>query len=192
MGNTTWDNALDPHPVVRGTAKNTFTAYQDVAGIASSNTAVLPQSYANELKLGTKILIEAYGEFSTTGTPTLQIGAIYGAVPAAAGGVALAQSGVITTGSGAAAWMWHYRYGGIVTAAGVTGVLYGAAVLDLGTSLTAMAQSPCPVTAAARSAAIDTTIAKLWGLGAAWGTSNIANSITVDVFNVQILNQGKT
>lgn len=191
MGNPTWDNLLDPHPIARGTAKNTFTAYQDVAGVAS-NPASLPSSYANELKIGSKVIIEAYGEFSTTGTPTLQIGAIFGAVPGAAGGVAIAQSGVITTGSGAAAWPWHYKYNGIVTAVGASGVLYGAGVLDLGTSLTAIAASPCPVTAAARSATIDTTVAKLWGLGAAWGASSASNGITVDLLNVHILNQGKT
>lgn len=186
MGNNTWDNALDPHPVARGSAKNTFTTYQDVSPLP------LPSSYANELKVGTKVIIEAYGEFSTTGTPTLQVGAIYGATAGAAGGVAVAQSAQITTGSGAAAWPWHYKYGGIVTAVGSSGVLYGSAVFDLGTSLTAIAASPAPVTAAARSATIDTTVAKLWGIGATWGTSSASNSITVDVFTVQILNQGKT
>lgn len=192
MGNNTWHNLLDPHTVARGTAKNTFTSYQDVAGVASSNTAVLPTSYANELKVGTKVELEAWGEFSTTGTPTLQIGFIYGATAAAAGGVAVAQSGVITTGSAAASWPWHIKYGGIVTAAGVTGVLYGSGWLDLGTSLTAISTTAAPVTAAARSATIDTTVAKLWGVGAAWGTSSASNTITVDVFNVMILNQGKT
>lgn len=186
MGNNTWDNVLDPHPIARGTAKNTFTAYQDVSPLA------LPSTYANELKLGTKIIVEAVGEFSTTATPTLQIGGIYGATAGAAGGVAFGQSALITTGSGAAAWMWHYKWSGLVTAIGATGVLYGSGVLDLGTSLTAIASSPCPVTAAARSATIDTTVAKLWGLGAAWGTSSASNSITVDCFNVMILNQGKT
>lgn len=186
MGNTTWDNLLDPHPVARGAAKNTFTAYQDISPLP------LPASVGNELKLGTKVIIEASGEFSTTGSPTLQIGAIYGATAGAAGGVAIAQSAAIATGAGAAAWSWHYKYSGIITAVGSAGVLYGAGILDLGTSLTAVAASPCPITAAARSAAIDTTVGKLWGIGAAWGTSNVANSIIVDVFNVQILNQGKT
>lgn len=186
IGNNTWDNLLDPHPIARGSAKNTFTAYQDISPLP------LPSSGQNELKVGTKVVIEASGEFSTTGTPTLQIGAIYGAAVGAAGGVAVAQSAAVTTGSGAAAWPWRYRYSGIVTAVGSSGVLYGSGVLDLGTSLTALSSSPCPITAAARSATIDTTVSKLWGIGAAWSVSNAANSITVDVFNLQILNQGKT
>lgn len=190
MGNNTWDNVLDPHPVARGDAKNTFTSYQDVAGTAA--TKPLPMTYANELKIGTRIEIEARGEFSTTGTPTLSIGAIYGATAGAAGGTALAQSAAITTGSGAAAWPWHYNISGIITAAGTSGVLYCQGILDLGTSLTAVTSQWCPTTAAGRSVTIDTTVAKSWGLGAAWGTSSASNQIIVDTFTVHILNQGKT
>lgn len=190
MGNNTWDNVLDPHPVARSTAKNTFTAYQDVAGTAATNP--LPMTNGNELKVGTRIEIEARGEFSTTGTPTLSIGSIYGATAGAAGGTALAQSAAITTGSAAAAWPWHYNISGIVTASGTSGILYCQGILDLGTSLTAMASQWCPVTAAARSVTIDTTTAKSWGLGAAWSVSSASNTITVDTFTVHILNQGKT
>lgn len=189
MGNNTWQNTLDPHAIARGTAKNTFTTNQDVA---AATTGVLPMSYANELKVGTKVIIEAWGEFSTTGTPTLQIGGIYGATPGTVGGTAFAQSAAITTGSGAASWPWHYRAGGIITAVGTSGTLYIHGILDLGTSLTAVSASPCPITAGARSVTINTTTANSWGLGAAWGTSSVSNSITVDVFNVEIVNQGKT
>lgn len=190
MANPTWVNVLDYHATARGDAKNTFTSYQDVAGTAA--TKPLPKSAANELKIGTKVVIEAWGEFSTTGTPTLQIGAIYNATTGAAGGTALAQSAQITTGSAAASWPWHYRAGGTVTAVGTSGVLYIHGILDLGTSLTAIAASPAPVTAAARSVTVDTTVAANWGIGATWGTSSASNSITVDTFNIQIMNQGKT
>ena len=189
MGNNTWQQVLDPFKRARGAAKNTFTSYQDVYGVVS-DLGSLPQSQPTDLKLGTKIQCEAFGEFSTTGTPTLQIGGIYGATPLAAGGVAFAQSAVITTGSGAAAWPWHWNCWGIITTVGTSGVLYIHGILDLGTSLTALSSSPCPVTAAARSVTIDTTVAKLWGLGAAFGTSSASNSITVDGFRVEIMTQG--
>jgi hypothetical protein len=190
MGNNTWDNVLDPHPTARGGAKNTFTAFQDVAG--TGTTQPLPFTNGGELKPGTRFEIEARGEFSTTLTPTLQIGAIYGATAGAAGGVALAQSGAITTGT-ATAWPWHYNISGIVTGTGTAGTIYCQGILDLGTSLIAVASSWCPVTAAARAVTgIDTTVTKAWGLGAAWSASSASNSITVDVFTVHILNQGKT
>lgn len=190
MANNTWDNVLDPHPIARSAAKNTFTTYQDVAG---STTNPLPETGPFELKIGTRFEIEARGEFSGSGTPTVQVGAIYGATPGAAGGVALAQSGVITPVTGAAAWPWHYNISGIVTAAGSAGTLYCQGILDLGTALTTMASSWCPITAAARAVTgIDTTLLKMWGLGWAFGTSSVSNQVIVDVFTVHILNQGKT
>lgn len=190
MGNNTWDNILDPHGVARGDAKNTFTSYQDVYGTAA--TKPLPMSYANELKIGTRIEIIARGEYSSLTSATFTIGAIYGATAGAAGGTALAQSGTITSGTTPAAWPWHYEVSGVVTATGTSGILYIHGMLDVGTSLTAVSSTWCPVTAAARSVTIDTTVAKSWGLGASWGASSASNQIIVDVFNVHILNQGKT
>jgi hypothetical protein len=189
MGNNTWQQVLDPFPKSLGTAKTTFTSYQDVAGIASDQSS-LPASLPGDLKRGTKIQVEAFGEFSTTGTPTLQIGGIYGATPGAAGGTAFAQSAAITTGSAAAAWSWHYNAWGLITQVGSSGTLVIMGILDLGTSLTAFASSAAPVTAAARTVTVDTTTQKLWGLGAAWGTSSASNSITVYGFRVEIMNQG--
>jgi hypothetical protein len=191
MGNNTWQQVLDPFPKSLGTAKNNFTAYQDVAGVAADLSS-LPSSMPGDLKRGTKLQIEAFGEFSTTLTPTLQIGGIYGAVPGAAGGTAFAQSGLITTASGAAAFAWHYNAWGIITQVGSSGTLYITGILDLGTSLTALASSWCPITAAARTVTIDTTTQKLWGLGATWGTASTSNTITVAGFRVEVMNQGLT
>lgn len=186
MPNNTYENLIDPHPVARGAAKTTFTTFQDVSPLP------LPALLANELKIGSKVELEAFGEFSTTGTPTLQIGFIHGATAGAAGGVTIAASGVITAASAAASLPWHAKWVGIVTTVGASGVLYGSGILDLGTSLTAFASSAMPVTAAARSVTVDTTTAKLIGVGAAWGTSSVSNSITVDLFTCKIINQGKT
>lgn len=185
--NQTWENLLDPFPTARGSAFATFTTAKDVS------PTPLPALAANELKLGSKVELEAYGEFSTTGTPTLQLMFLYGvaAGAVASGGVTLAASGAITTASAAAAFPWHAKWVGIVTAVGASGVIYGHGVLDLGTSLIAFAPSSMPITAAARSVAIDTTVAKTLGVGAAWGTSNAANSITVDHFSAKVINQGK-
>lgn len=188
MGNNSWVNLLDPFPTARGTAVNTFTTARDVS------PTPLPYVQGYELKLGTAIELEAWGEFSTTGTPTLQLGFLFGVASGAvaSGGVTIAASAAITTGSAAAAWPWHMRYGGTVTAVGTSGVLYGSGILDLGTSLTAFAVSAIPVTAAARSVTIDTTVQKTFGVLAAFGTSSASNQVIVDRFNAKIGNQGKT
>jgi hypothetical protein len=194
VANNTWVNLSDPTTSARGSAKNTFTSMQDVYG-ATNRPDLLPSTYANELKLGTRVRVTAVGEFSTTGTPTIQFAILYGATPGAAGGVSLGTTAATTTGSGAAAWPWEMRWLGIVTQTGgpsSLGVIYGSGILHLGTGLNAFTELAMPSTAAARSASIDTSVQKQWGCGVAWGTSSASNSVTVDVFNVEIMNQGKT
>lgn len=193
MGNQTWDNTLDPFIPSRGTAKNTFTTLQEVAGTVAT-PGTLPTVYANELKLGTKIELEAWGEYSSTGTPTLQLGFLFNAVAGAAGGTTIALTAALAT-STAAAFPWHLHWGGLITGIGLAGAnstLYGSGILDFGTSLTAITANPLPVTAAARSVSIDTTIKALFGVGAVWSVSNVANQVIVDNFVAKIQNQNKT
>lgn len=185
MANQSYVNLLSQGggvPQAAGSAFNTFTSYQD---ISPTPLAVV---YGYQLEVGQKLELEAEGEFSTTGTPTLQIGFIYGATAGAAGGTAFAQSAAITTGTGAAAWPWHLRVQCIITAVGSSGSMIAQGILDLGTSLTALSSSPAPVTQAARTVTIDTTANKLLGVGAAWGTSSASNSIKVNNFSALLLN----
>jgi hypothetical protein len=151
-------------------------------------------TYGSELKVGTKIQLEAVGEFSTTGTPTMRLGFAYG-ITAAGGllstGVELAGSALTATGTTAAAWPWHINYFGIVTAEGATGVIYGSGIQDLGSSLIAIGATAIPVTAAARQVTFDTTAKKTWHVFAEFGTSSASNQVRVDYFNVKVENQGK-
>ncbi len=190
MGNNTWGNTLDPFPDTRGAAFNTFTTSRDISPVP------LPMVQGNELRQGTLLDLEAYGEYTCATGITLQLGFHYGV--AAGGlsstGVIIAASGVITTGTSPTAWPWHLHWNGIVTAVGLvaTGIVYGQGYLDLGTSLTVSSTTMIPVTAAARSVAIDTTVSKTFGVLAAYGTSSGTNAVTTNFFSARILNQGKT
>jgi hypothetical protein len=188
VGNNTWVNSLDAFPIARGTITNTFTTAKDVS------PTPLKFTYGNELKIGTLVSLRAVLALSTTGTPTFRCGFAYG-ITSAGGllstGVEIAGSDLVATGSGAAAWGIELNYLGLVTAEGASGVLYGSGHIVLSSSLTAAAVKPIPVTAAARSTTIDTTAKKTWHVFAEFGTSNAANQIQVDVFDVTIRNQGK-
>lgn len=178
MARQYWVSPLPPFGVADGTALATSTTLTD---ISPAPPIVIP---ANQLEIGTEIEVEACGQFSTTATPTLLIGAYYGAVA----GVALAASAATTTGSGAAAWPWIYRYRGVVRAVGSAGSINGQALLMLGTSLTAFTPVACPATAGARTVTIDTTAAKAVTVGAQWGTSSASNTITLNDISVSIVN----
>lgn len=190
MGNSTWDNTLDPFPSSRGAAFNTFTTAKDVSPVP------LPVIYGNELRVGSKIELEAWGEYSGVTGNTFRLGFAYG-ITSAGGllstGIELCGTALTAMGTTPTAWPWHLRYGGIITAVGTSGVVYGSGILDLGSSLTAIGSGAAmPVTAAARSKTIDTTVQKAFSVFAEFGTSAAGNQVIVDVLSAKITNQGKT
>src|SRR4051812_15306105 len=138
------------------------------------------------LEVGMEFEIDAFGEFSTTGTPTLLLGLYWGGVA----GTALAATTAITTGTAAAAWPFHLRYRGRLRAVGSSGSIKGFGWVDLGTSLTAVATTFIPVTQALRTVTIDTTGAgaKALTVGAQWGTSSASNTVTCYDLSVDIAN----
>lgn len=195
MGNNTWTNSLDPFAISRATIVNTFTTARDVYG-AGTAAIPLPVTYGNELKIGTTVELKAVAALSTTGTPTFRAGFGYGVTAGGAlsTGVELAGNALTATATGAAAWPVVLWYMGKVTAEGTSGVIYGSGYIMVGGSLTTFASPgivPMPVTAAARSATIDTTAKKTWTVFAEFGTNNAANQIQIDAFDVTIKNQGK-
>lgn len=173
---------VGPFPTAVGASFGTFTARQDVS------PQPLPVIPAGKLRLGSKLKIEAEGEFSTTGTPTLVLG-FYIGTRAAAITVALAESSAITTGSGAAAWPWRMEYRCVVTGTlGTAATLRGNGDLELGTSLTALNTVPIPISQALRSVSIDTTIERAIGVCATWSASSASNTVTTLNHSVMILN----
>ena len=164
-----------------GAAFNTFTARQDVS------PRDLPTINGGTLRQGSKIQIDAMGEFSTTGTPTLSIGCYIGTVAGVITTV-LAEYTAAATGTGAAAWPWYLRWRGLVTATGVTGSVTGSGLVDLGTSLTTAAPITIPSTAALRVVTIDTTIARSIGICATWNASSASNQIKTYDLSVSLLN----
>lgn len=173
---------VGPFNTASGTAKNTFTTKQDVS------PTPLPVIPGGKLRLGSKVLIRANGEYSTTGTPTFVWGLWFGTrAGTITGDIAL--SSVITTPSGSAAFPWAIEWEGICTTVGTAGALLGQGSLLQGTSLTAVSTLPIPITQALRTvASFDTTIERAIGVSGTWGASSASNSITVYNLTVLILN----
>ncbi len=103
--------AIGPFHTASGAAFTTFTTKKDVS------PQPLPVILGGKVVRQTKICINANGEFSTTGTPTLTLGFWFGNRAATINGD-IALSSVITTGSNAAAWPWIMEWEGICNAEG--------------------------------------------------------------------------
>lgn len=179
MARQYWRMPVPPFHTADGAAYNTSVTLTDV----SPTPSVTLPGYTL-LEPGMEMFVEAWGNFSTTGTPTLLLGIYYGGVA----GLALAASSAITTGTTAASWPFHLEYHGVVRAVGSAGQINGQGFLDLGTALTSISRRPIPETLAGRTVTIDTTIAKTVTLGAQWGTSSASNTLTCNDISVELLN----
>lgn len=162
------------HPV-DGVAFATFTTFQD---ISPAGQIVIPQQL---LEAGVEMWLEADGEFSNTGTPTLSLGFWINGAAGAAPTTILAQSSVITTASGVTGVPWILRWRGRIRATGPTGSINGQGELLLGSSVSVFnTPVPIPVTKALRTTAPDLSVSRAVGVGAAWGTSSGSNTITTN------------
>lgn len=189
MGNNTWDNLLDPHAQARGSSiSNSVTTILDLTPLP------IPVTYANELKVGTAIVIEAIGEATSSAAtiPTIIFSLWVGSTA-----TVIAASAAVTLSASLTSVPWHIRWNGLVTAVGVsaTAATYGSGLLDISlTGLDNFVPKAMPTTAAARAltTGLDTTVMNKWGVAATFSNTTAGNSARCDKFNIQLLNQGKT
>lgn len=170
-------------PLLVAVTSNTFTGPQDlVAGTVApaAQPCVIPVNY---LKPGTTIRTEAWGSFSTTGTPTLVFGTYYGAT-------ALAVNVALTTASGAATLPWHLR-----TTTHVRSSTPNTAVVTItqgelwyGTTLTATTQIPVPGIALATTT-VDNSTAAAWSVKATYSASSASNIVVLHGWLVEEVSQ---
>jgi len=167
---------LGPFHPAPGAAFTTFTTKQNVS------PDPVPVIQAGQLRLGSILEIEADGEISSTGSPTMVFGLFLGALGASSAPsivATLAESGAQTIGATAAAWPWRLNYEGRVTLLGTSGTIVGQGEIKWGTSLTAWTSAPLPITQALRTVTVDTTIQRAIGVCGTWSASSVSNSIKV-------------
>lgn len=172
-----------PFHTAGGAAFTTFTTKKSVDPLP---VPVIP---AGKLRLGSRLHLRAYGEYSSLTGASLTLGFWFGTrALAITGDIALAAA--FTTGTTPAAWPWWMEWDGICTAIGTAGALLGQGQVQFGSSLTAFnAEAPIPVSQALRTVSgFDTTVERAVGVSATWGASSASNSITVNGVRALILN----
>lgn len=177
---------VPPFHAAAGASFGTFTARQDV-----SPTPV-PLILPNQLRVGSRFRIEAQGEYSSTGTPTLVLGAYLGSGLGASGApsaitTVLAETSAISLAT-AAAWPWKLDLVCMVTALGTTGQLLVSGNAHAGSSLTALSDIPLPITQALRTVAFNTTVANAIGVCATFSASSASNTVKVNNLFATLIN----
>jgi len=162
-------------PLLVAVTSDTFTGPQNL--IAGTHTA--PGSALNipayYLKVGSTIRTEAFGSFSTTGTPTLVFGTYFGTT-------ALAVNVALTTASGAVTLPWRMRttthVRSVAAVAGYTLTTITQGEFWYGTTLTAVTQIPIPGIAMA-TVNIDNSVAAAWTVQATYSASSASNIVVL-------------
>jgi hypothetical protein len=175
-----------PFHTAVGASFGTFTTRQDVSPLP------VPVILPYQLRIGTRIKIEAEGEFSSTATPTIVLGFYIGSGFGASGApsaitTVLAESSAISLAT-AAAWPWRMEWRGLVTALGTSGQLVGQGDVEAGTSLTAFTSSAIPTTQALRTLTFNQTVANAVGVCATFSASSASNTVKVNNMSVLLLN----
>jgi hypothetical protein len=177
---------LGPIDVTSRAAVNTFTTFQDIYG---SPQKIIPKS---RMDAGLQLDVEAFGEVSTTGSPTFSLGVWFNGAALAAPTTILGQTQLaaypVATVTGAP---WHLHWMGTLRLIGTGaagGTWQGSGYVDLGNTVTPFSTTVSwvlPTTKALRTVTCDVTADRAIGIGAAWGTSSASNTVTVDTLFVK-------
>ncbi len=151
--------------------------------------------YGNELRVGSRLELEARGAYGSTASPTLVL-SFYITPSNLASGIALGATTPMAAGV-ATLWPWVMRYSGIVTAVGGATVasITGSGECLLGSSLTAFALPfALPITDAGRTVNTvwATNVQQFIGVAATFSVSNALNLVRTHTLTAKIINQGKT
>ncbi len=174
--------AVGPFAPAVGAAFNTFTAKKGVDPLP------VPVLLGGKVRPGTRLSLQAYGEYSSLTGAVLTLGFWFGTRALAITGD-LSLAGAFTTGTTPAAWPWWMDWDGVVTAAGAAGSVTGQGRVQFGSSLTAVnAATPHPLTLALRTVAIDFSIERAFGVSATWGASSASNQVIVYDCRLLVMN----
>lgn len=180
-----YSTPVSPFAPAIGNNFNTFTTRQDVSPLP---VPIIPP---NAPRPGTMLKMEAEGEWSATGTPTLVLG-FYVGLPGASGAPAaittiLAESGAIAL-TALTNIPWRMELRGKIVTVGTSGSIVLLGDIEMGSSLTAFATTAIPITLALRTVALDTTLARACGICATFSVSNVANNVRVYSHTVLLQN----
>lgn len=171
MPTQTWTAVLTPNYIADGAA---YASSNTLTDVSPTPNLIIPAMY---LELGNVLEVRASGRFSTTGTPTLNLGVYYGGVA----GTALCTTGTVTSASGASNVTFDLTATLTVRSIGSSGSIFATGRVHGIASPTAVMM---PASAPAVTSSLDTTAAKALTVGATWGTNNASNTLTVHQFVV--------
>lgn len=124
--------------------------------------------------------IRAGGQYSTTGTPTLQLRIRIGGVA----GVLVLDSGAVTMGNGVTSRAWWIDATVMIRTDGATGTVVGAGMFGFNTAAAATSDGTT-IHARGASATLDTTASQVVGITAQWSAMSSSNTTTLELLTIE-------
>jgi len=160
------------------------------ADVSTNPQFVMPPNTVTTV--GQMLHFVAGGVWSNTATPTLILG-IYKNTQTTSGatgvgGTALAATTTTTTTTAASNWIWQIEVWSVFTAVGTSGSVFSYGNVLLATSTTAVTTIPVPFTTPQTAVTFDTTKPTLLTVGATWGTSSPSNTLTCNMYSIDLRN----
>jgi len=181
---TYWSAPVGPLTAADGTPVTAATLTD-----ATSNVLFLGKTIpAGMLEQGSVLRLRARGELTIGSTAdTLTLGFYYGGIA----GAAIAAGAALAVVVSETAVPWWMEYEGEIRTTGTAGTIKGSGLIHLPGATTGLATAqtvyPIPQTAAARTVTIDTSLAKVVTVGAAWSATTGAPTLTCYSLSVEIL-----
>ena len=167
-----------------------YASSTTITDVSTNPQYVLPPNMVTTV--GQTMHLVAGGVFSNTGTPNLTLGFYKNTQTTSGatgvGGAAVAATAATATASSVSNIIWFMEYWGVFTAVGASATMLGYGFVDLGTSATATTHIPIPNATPQTAVSWNTTVPNLVTVGATWGTSSASNTLTCNVFSVQLYN----
>lgn len=165
-------------------------ATSDATAVAStaSETIAVPNVTipANYMQDGRTIRITAFGELSTTATPTIQFFLRWGGVA----GTLIAKSDAITTTNNSSKLNWMFQCYVTTRTNGSTGALYGMG--EAGVQLTTSTDTKNIIGAGGSNtpapAVVDLTVDTALAFSVQWSASSASNTLTCHSYYIESLN----
>lgn len=163
----------------------------DATAVANTTTTTVVFSDvtvpANYMQDGRLLRYRAFGKLSTTATPTIKMGVYWGGT----GGTLLAETELITNGSGVSNVNWSVELYIQTRSNGSSGSLIVFGEFKLHTSSTAVSQNVFSISgydAPAVVSSLDLTVAKALSLAATWSAASASNTLTGMLRSIESLN----
>lgn len=167
-----------------------YASSSSATDVSTNPQYVLPPNTITTV--GQTLHMVAGGVYSNTSTPTLVLGFYKNTQTTSGatgvGGAAIAATTTVTTGSSQSNMPWYMELYATFTAVGSSATILSYGLVSIGLTTTTQTIQTIPFTTPQTAVSFNSTVPNLLTVGATWGTNSASNTLTCNMFTVDLRN----